>query len=118
MGNVVLVILLLLALALTVVVLMQRTEGGGLGMGSDSGLPSGRSSANTLTTLTWILGIGFMVASLALTVIAARESGSSLGLENFGNFDAEATGESTLPAGEALLPPTSEDNVPLVPLVE
>ena len=77
MQNVILIILLLLALALIGAVLLQRSEGGGLGMGGGGGVMSGRGAATALGKLTWVLGIAFMATSLAMTVIAARESATS-----------------------------------------
>ena len=78
MENVVLTIHLLLALALVGVVLLQRSEGGGLGMGSGGGggdgIMSGRSAASALSKVTWILAIAFIITSLTLTVIAARNA--------------------------------------------
>ncbi len=75
MENVVLVIHLILALVLIGVVLMQRSEGGGLGMGGGGGgVMSSRSAATALAKLTWILAIGFICTSIALTIIAAEKS--------------------------------------------
>ena len=76
MQNVVLTVHLILAVLLIGVVLLQRSEGGGLGIGSGggSGVMSGRQAANALTRATWLLAAGFLVTSIALTVIAARNS--------------------------------------------
>ena len=77
MTTVLLVIHILLALALIVVVLLQRSEGGGLGIGGGGGggggmggFLTGRGTANLLTRTTAILAAGFMVTSLALTLLA------------------------------------------------
>ncbi len=81
MTTVLLVIHILLALALIGVVLLQRSEGGGLGIGGGggggggmSGFLTGRGTANLLTRTTAILAGGFMVTSLALTLLAGGGS--------------------------------------------
>lgn len=76
MENVVLTVHLLLAVALIVLVLLQRSEGGGLGMGGGGGggVMTGRQAANAMTRVTWILAIAFLVTSLSLTIMAARNS--------------------------------------------
>jgi preprotein translocase subunit SecG len=119
MENVVLIIHLLLALALIGVVLMQRSEGGGLGMGGGGGggAMSGRAAATALGKVTWILAIAFIITSITLTIIAAQKSAGSSVLDRLG--DAPAAAEETAPAGlgegSDLLPPSADDNAPLVP---
>lgn len=110
METVVLIILLLLALTLIGVVLLQRSEGGGLGMGggggAGGGLMTGRSAATAMAKLTWILGAGFMVAALAMTIIAARQSSGASVLDRINGAPAAEEGTDA-PAldGESLLPP-------------
>lgn len=118
MENVVLIIHLLLALGLIAVVLMQRSEGGGLGMGGGGGAVSGRAAATALTKLTWILGVAFIITSITLTVIVAQKSSGASVLDRLGGASAPAATEtdSSVPSGESLLPPTADDNAPLVPL--
>ncbi|WP_322865496.1 preprotein translocase subunit SecG [Aquicoccus sp. G2-2] len=118
MENVVLIIHLLLALALIGVVLLQRSEGGGLGMGSGGGAISARSAATALGKVTWVLAIGFICTSIALTAIAARKSSESSVMDRL--TDAPAAAEETAPATPALdennlLPPAPSDESPLVP---
>lgn len=73
--NVVLTVHLILAVLLIGLVLLQRSEGGGLGIGGGGGgVMTGRQAANAMTRLTWMLAAGFLVTSLSLTVIAARNS--------------------------------------------
>jgi len=74
MTSVLLVIHLMLAVAMIVAVLLQRSEGGGLGIGGGgmSGFMTGRGTANLLTRTTAILAGGFMLTSLALTILAAE----------------------------------------------
>ncbi|WP_323784961.1 preprotein translocase subunit SecG [Thalassovita sp.] len=121
MENVVLIIHLLLALSLIGVVLMQRSEGGGLGMGGGGGAVTGRAAATALGKVTWVLAIGFICTSIALTVIAAEKSAGSSVLDRVGTDAATtqetgAEAETTAPAaGSGLLPPSSGDDAPLVP---
>src|SRR5271163_2416931 len=77
METVLLVVQLMLAVSLIVIILFQRTsqDGGGL-MGGGStmgGLFTARGSANLLTKTTAVLATLFIVNSLALGFIAARE---------------------------------------------
>ena len=74
MENVVLIIHLVLALCLIGIVLLQRSEGGGLGLGGGGGggVVSGRSAASALGKLTWVFAVAFIITSLTLTVLAAR----------------------------------------------
>jgi preprotein translocase subunit SecG len=120
MENVVLIIHLLLALALIGVVLMQRSEGGGLGMGGGGGgggAMSGRATATALGKVTWILAIAFICTSITLTIIAAQKSAGSSVLDRLGDAPAAAseTAPSGLGEGDSLLPPSVDDNAPLVP---
>jgi preprotein translocase subunit SecG len=108
METVVLTVLLIIALALILVVLMQRSEGGGLGMGGGGGAVSSRSAANGLTKLTWILGVGFMAAALALTAITARNAATT------SVIDALPGTEQPSAPGSELLPPALGDG-PLTP---
>ncbi|PLS21992.1 preprotein translocase subunit SecG [Neptunicoccus cionae] len=119
MQNIVLVILLILALSLIVTVLMQRSEGGGLGIGGGGGNMSGRPPATPAAKFTWILGAGFMAASLALTIIAAREDGNNSLLN--GDLTAPAVSQSedsTTPLGGNLLPPSATDGPATPPKAE
>ncbi len=111
METVVLSIHLLLALTLIIVVLLQRSEGGGLGIGGGGGggVMSGRSAATALSKVTWFCGVAFVVTSLALTVIAARQDGSASVLDRIGgvDVDAPATDGDAGPLGGDLLPPVT-----------
>lgn len=118
METVVLVIHLLLALSLIGAVLLQRSEGGGLGMGG-GGAMSGRSGTTALGKATWGLAAAFICTSIALTIIAAQQAGGASVVDRI--IDAPAVVEETaLPdLGEGgLLPPTAEENAPLVPAVD
>jgi preprotein translocase subunit SecG len=66
----------IIAAALVGVILMQRSEGGGLGGGgSPAGLMSARGAADFLTRTTAILATGFVLLSITLAFVAAREGG-------------------------------------------
>jgi preprotein translocase subunit SecG len=68
----------IIAALLVGVVLMQRSEGGGLGMGgSPSGLMSARGAADFMTRLTTILATLFILLSISLAFVAAREGGTA-----------------------------------------
>ena len=87
MENVLLTIHLILALLLIGVVLLQRSEGGGLGMGSGGGgggAISGRAAATALGKITWALAIGFIITSISMTILAARDSNSASVIDQFG----------------------------------
>lgn len=120
MENVVLTVHLILAALLIGVVLLQRSEGGGLGTGGGTGVMTGRQAANALTRATWALAIGFIVTSIALTVIAAGASGSGASVvDRLGGAAAPASPAPagnlpTLPAytpppgsGQPVLPPSA-----------
>jgi preprotein translocase subunit SecG len=119
METVALVILLILAVALIGVVLLQRNEGGGLGMGA-GGVMTGRAQATALARATWWIGGAFMAMSLALTVIAAQDAADSSIVDQINPAAGDAAEEEgsafpDLGAGGSLLPPSADDEAPLVP---
>jgi preprotein translocase subunit SecG len=64
----------LVCAALVGVVLMQRSEGGALGSGGGpTGLITTRGAGDLLTRTTWTLFAVFLLLSLSLTLIGARE---------------------------------------------
>ncbi len=113
MQTVVLVVHLILALSLIGVVLLQRSEGGGLGMGSGGGGISARGSITPLGKVTWGLAVAFIATSLALTVIAARESATGSVLDRIGDDRPEAEAPA-LPTPDDLTPPPA-DGAPALP---
>ncbi len=118
MENVVLVIHLILALALIGTVLMQRSEGGGLGIGGGGGgAGASRPATSPVAKFTWMLAIGFICTSIALTVIAAQNAAGSSVVDGLLPPTAEGEGVETPDLGDALLPPSTED-APLVPTGE
>lgn len=119
MENVILVIHLILALGLIGIVLLQRSEGGGLGIGGGGGggLVSARGAANAMTKLTWILAAAFIVTSITLTVLAARNAAGDSVIERVGSETpvAPPAGAPTPPALEGDLLPPSTDDAPATP---
>lgn len=115
MENVLLAIHLILALLLVGVVLLQRSEGGGLGMGSGSagGVVSGRAAATALGKVTWGLAAGFIVTSILLTVVAAKDSASSSVIDQIGGTVTPAETAPAAPATDLgavpATPPASTD---------
>ncbi|SNT68857.1 protein translocase subunit secG [Paracoccus seriniphilus] len=117
MENVVLTIHLILAVLLTGAVLLQRSEGGGLGVGGGSGggVMSGRQAANALTRLTWFFGIAIFCTSIALTIIAARQTANSSIMDQLGVPEQQQDTDSSLPSLPAYTPPPSTGGDPLTP---
>ncbi len=112
MENVVLVIHLILALSLIGIVLLQRSEGGGLGIGGGGGgFMSARGAATALSKITWGLAIAFLVTSISLTVIAAKNSADSSVTDALSLPDATEAAPATpsVPDVQDLLPPVSTD---------
>jgi preprotein translocase subunit SecG len=115
MQAVVLTIHLLLALALIMVVLLQRSEGGGLGMGG-GGVMTSRGAATALSKVTWAIGIAFVVTSLTLTALAARDSRSGSVIDG---ADLPAPTAPAAPGLEGdLLPEVPAQPAPAAPATE
>lgn len=113
MENVVLTIHLIISLCLIGIVLVQRSEGGGLGIGGGGGgAMGGRPPTTPLGKLTWIVGIAFVITSLALTVISARNADGGSVLDGGGLLPPASEsqdGDALLPpSGDALLPPSGD----------
>ena len=111
MSNIVLVVHLILALILIGIVLLQRSEGGGLGIGGGGGLASGRKSVTALGKVTWLFAIAFLVTSVSLTLITAREQAGDSVIERVGGSVLSTDGEDAPDkvGGESLLPPVLPD---------
>jgi preprotein translocase subunit SecG len=93
----------IIAASLVGVILMQRSEGGGLGGGSPAGLMSARGAADFLTRTTAILASAFVLLSITLAFVAAREGGPTR---------INETLEKTAPANgvaPAIAPPAGSD---------
>ena len=113
MQNVVLIIHLLLAVSLIGLVLLQRSEGGGLGVGG-GGAMSGRAAATALTKLTWVLAVAFICTSLGLTIIQAQKASGGSVLDQL----VPSTTQSSPADAGSLLPPSSKDAEPLLPVAD
>jgi preprotein translocase subunit SecG len=120
METVILSIHLIVALVLIVIVLLQRSEGGGLGIGGGGGIVSSRGAATALSKLTWALGVAFVVTSLTLTVLAARDTATDSVIARIDPQAAEpvAPQDTTPDLGEDLLPPAPSEGPAVPPPVE
>ncbi len=97
---------------------MQRSEGGGLGIGGGGGgATGGRSATSAMAKFTWILAIGFICTSIAMTIIAADKSAGASVVDRIIDAPAQSDDAATPDLGDSLLPPSSDD-APLVPTGE
>jgi len=99
MQHVVIVIHLMLVLALIGAVLLQRSEGGGLGIGSTGGFMTSRGTANVLTRTTAILGGGFFLTSLILSILASYDRKPSSIIQGGPSAPVQAPGSAPAPLG-------------------
>jgi preprotein translocase subunit SecG len=118
MQNVVLIVHLILSVSLIGIVLLQRSEGGGLGIGGGGGgTGGGRPKAAPLAKVTWIIAVAFLITSISLTIIAAREAGGNSVVDGFSAPEA-ATPELPAALDGNLLPPSAADEPALPPKAE
>lgn len=109
----------LIAAALVGFILMQRSEGGGLGTGgSPSGLMSARGAADFMTRGTAILATIFVLLSIALAFVAARQGGTSNVDESFERREIAPVSSTAQPvaaenAAASPAPTTGGDEIPL-----
>ena len=119
MENVVLIVHLILALSLIGTVLLQRSEGGGLGMGGGGGGSAGSRPAPTaMSKFTWLLASAFICTSIALTLIAANNSAGTSVADRLAPLPGAEEGVEVPSLGDSLLPPSLDDNAPLLPAGE
>lgn len=112
----------IIAASLVGVILMQRSEGGGLGGGSPAGLMSARGAADFLTRTTAILASAFVLLSITLAFVAAREGGPTAINETLKTTAPASSGVAPVivpptgaaPAADGSVAPTTE--APEVPL--
>jgi preprotein translocase subunit SecG len=129
--NIILTVHLILAVLLIGMVLLQRSEGGGLGMGGGGGgVMTGRQAANALSRATWIFAIGFLITSMTLTIIAARNasSGSIVDQLDLGSSSEQEPATTTVPglgdyapppgAGQPVVPGAGQPVTPPAPAAE
>jgi preprotein translocase subunit SecG len=87
--------------AMVFFVLMQQSEGGALGMGgSPSGFMSARGAGDLLTRITWSLFAVFLLISISLTWLSAREQASSSVIDRVKSLSLD----NQLPAAPKPLP--------------
>jgi preprotein translocase subunit SecG len=104
----------IVAAALVGVILMQRSEGGGLGTGgSPSGLMSARGAADFMTRTTTALATLFILLSISLAFVAARQSGGNVE-GGFTRNQAPITGAATgtAPAAPDAVAPNASGSAP------
>lgn len=68
---------------------------------------TGRQAASALSRMTWALAVAFIVTSLVLTVLTARQAGE--------NSVAGALAPAGQAAGDSDAPPSGEDLLPPAP---
>jgi len=112
MLTVLLVIQVIIAALLVIVILLQRSGGNGLagfsGSSSPDSILSSRASASAMTKVTAFLAVVFMVNSLAMAAITARQQGLVDRLAN------EKENENTVTPSVEL----ETETVPSVPIAE
>ena len=103
---------ILVCIALIAVVLLQRSEGGALGMGGGpTGFMTARGAGDLLTRTTWILFTVFLVLSVALTLLAGRQRGSSSVVDRV-TIDALDPDALNAPPAGAAPAPAPADSAP------
>ncbi|MBA4274760.1 MAG: preprotein translocase subunit SecG [Alphaproteobacteria bacterium] len=114
METVLLVIHVIISLALIGMVLIQRSESDGFGLGSGGGsnFMTGRAAANFLTRTTAILATLFILNSLALGIIAANRSSTSIvdTIEESADPDAAVSKKAEKSGEEKTKKTLSEEN--------
>ena len=112
--GILLTIHIIVCVLLVGVVLLQRSEGGALGMGGGpTGFMTARGAGDLLSRSTWILGTLFFVLSLALTLLAGRERGSSSIVDRLDINKTDVGGLATAPAQTTPAPTPSSSPPPL-----
>ena len=76
---------------------------------------TGRQAANALSRLTWIFAIGFIITSITLTVIAARNASSGSIVDQLDLGAAQEVPASDLPAALENYAPPPGAGQPIVP---
>ncbi len=98
LANILMILQIIVCIAMVGFVLMQQSEGGALGMGgSPSGFMSARGAGDLLTRITWILFAIFLLISVSLTWLTARQQANSSVLDRVNSLDLN----QSLPAGPA-----------------
>jgi preprotein translocase subunit SecG len=88
--NILMILQILVCIAMVGFVLMQQSEGGALGMGGGpTGFMSARGAGDLLTRITWILFAVFLVISVSMTWLTAREQANSSVIDRTKNLKLE-----------------------------
>ncbi|MDQ0463049.1 preprotein translocase subunit SecG [Caulobacter ginsengisoli] len=94
--NILLGLQIFVCVAMVGFVLIQQSEGGALGMGgSPSGFMSARGTGDLLTRITWSLFAVFLLLSISLTWLTARDQSNSLVVDRTKGLKLEQTAPST-----------------------
>lgn len=113
--NVLMILQIIVCVAMVFFVLMQQSEGGALGMGgSPSGFMSARGAGDLLTRITWILFSVFLLISISLTWLSAREQAASSVVDRVKSLSLDQQAPPPKPAAPAN-PLAAPDLAPATP---
>ncbi len=123
MDTVLLIILLIISVIMTGFILIQHSEGGALGIGGGGGggggFMSGRSAANSVQTITWVLGTIFLLVCLVLSVIMTRAAEQRDLIQEAEEVVAvDNSQENSTPSAEELLTGQSDSGETTIPLAD
>lgn len=108
MSTVLLICLLIISVIMTGLILIQHSEGGALGIGGGGGggggFMSGRSAANSVQRMTWVLGTIFLFVCLGLSVLMTQDANRQNIVEEAGEVAASNNSqENTAPSADEAL---------------
>lgn len=125
MSTILLIIQFIICIVLILLILIQRSEGGALGIGGGGGgFMSDRRAASSVTRLTSLLGMGFIINCLILSIVFNREARNQSVFEDKNDVQAltieRESGETINPlvieppleTGTASQTPESEQDAP------
>lgn len=111
--NILMALQIIVCIAMVGFVLLQQSEGGALGMGgSPSGFMSARGAGDLLTRITWSLFAVFLLISIGLTWLSARDVNASSVVDRVKTLDLN---QQTPAAPKPLAPPATPLTAPLAP---
>lgn len=107
LATILMILQIIVCIAMVGFVLMQQSEGGALGMGGGpTGFMSARGAGDLLTRITWGLFAVFLLISVSMTWLTAREQANSSVLQR--------VKDSTLDLGAP--PPAPKPLTPTAPM--
>jgi preprotein translocase subunit SecG len=120
LATVLMILQIIVCAAMVFFVLIQQSEGGALGMGgSPSGFMSARGAGDLLTRITWSLFAVFLVISVSMTWLTAREQAASSVVDRVKSLDLNQAlpqaPKPALPANPLAAPDLSAPTQPTVP---